>query len=74
MELLAPSTRIDCPRCGAPFSNLERVPRRSIDRLVSLISEQHRYRCRSTGCGWVGNHPAKRISASGAPPMERHYW
>jgi hypothetical protein len=37
------------------------VKRRPIDRLVSLIWPQYRYRCRSMGCGWEGNFPVKRI-------------
>jgi len=59
-----------CPRChGSGWSaNLIRVKRRLIDRLVSLIWPLHRYRCRSMGCGWEGNFPAKRIPLlSGAP-------
>jgi hypothetical protein len=35
--------------------NLERVPRRFTDRLISLIRPLHRYRCHSIGCGWEGN-------------------
>jgi hypothetical protein len=46
-----------CPRCQGA---VVRVPRRVIDRVVSLISPRHRYRCQSIGCGWEGNLPAKR--------------
>jgi hypothetical protein len=73
-NVLAKSITDGCPRCDAARSSLERVPRRSIDRLISLIWLQHRYRCRSMGCGWVGNLPARHLSANGVPHMDRHYW
>jgi hypothetical protein len=73
-DMLARSITEGCPRCGAPLSSLERVPRRNIDRLISVVWLQHRYRCRSTGCGWVGNFPAKDLEANGVPRMDRHYW
>ena len=43
-----------CPICSGP---VERVRRRFIDRLVSLITPVHRYRCQAKGwgCGWEGN-------------------
>ena len=45
-----------CPECNAP---VERVQRRFIDRLVSMITLVHRYRCRDHGwgCDWEGNLP-----------------
>jgi len=46
-----------CPRCQGA---VVRIRRRAIDRLVSLFSARHRYRCQSIGCGWEGNLPAKR--------------
>jgi hypothetical protein len=46
-----------CPRCnGAVY----RVPRRFIDRCVSLFKPVHRYRCSEMGCQWEGNLPAKQ--------------
>jgi hypothetical protein len=61
-----------CPRCGGGSSHLElqRIPRRAVDRLLSAFHTIHRYRCRATGCGWVGNlavvgHPA---NAAVSPP------
>lgn len=41
-----------CPDC---HSTLNRVPRRFIDRLLSLVYPVHRYRCRSFDCNWEGN-------------------
>jgi hypothetical protein len=34
---------------------VNRVPRRFIDRLLSLAYPVHRYRCRSFICTWEGN-------------------
>jgi hypothetical protein len=41
-----------CPKCGGPAC---RVPRRPVDRLMSLILPQHRYKCESPDCRWEGN-------------------
>jgi hypothetical protein len=41
-----------CPDC---HSSLNRVPRRFIDRLVSLVYPVRRYHCRSFDCDWEGN-------------------
>ena len=41
-----------CPEC---HSGLNRVRRRFIDRLLSLVYPVHRYRCRSFDCNWEGN-------------------
>lgn len=45
-----------CPKCSGPVI---RVHRRLIDRLVSMITLAHRYRCREhgLGCDWEGNLP-----------------
>lgn len=45
-----------CSKCNGP---VERVRRRFIDRLVSMITLVHRYRCREHGwgCDWEGNIP-----------------
>jgi hypothetical protein len=53
----------ECPRChgSGSLSVLERIKRRFIDRLVSVIWPRHRYHCRSMGCGWEGNLPAERV-------------
>lgn len=40
-----------CPACG---SELTRVPRRTLDRGVSLILPVHRYACKRPTCGWQG--------------------
>ena len=45
-----------CPHCNGP---IKRIPRRFIDRLLSMFSSIHRYRCRSMQCGWEGNLPEK---------------
>lgn len=43
-----------CPKCSGPVI---RVRRRYIDRLISLVTPVHRYRChaKGLGCGWEGN-------------------
>ncbi len=46
-----------CPRCRGP---VVRVRRRALDRLVSLVSPRHRFRCAGFGCGWEGTLRAKR--------------
>ena len=53
----------ECPRChgSGSLSILERINRRFIDRLVSVIWPRHRYHCRSMGCGWEGNLPVERV-------------
>ncbi len=45
-----------CPHCNGP---VDRVHRRFVDRLISLVKPVHRYRCRSKGwgCDWEGNLP-----------------
>jgi uncharacterized protein with PIN domain len=45
-----------CPLCNGA---IKRIPRRFIDRLLSMFSPVHRYRCRSMRCGWEGNLPEK---------------
>ena len=46
-----------CPKCGA---DLDRIRRTSIDRLVSVFYEVHRYKCHSSRCDWSGlRHPLK---------------
>ena len=41
-----------CPDCGA---DLDRIPRRFIDRVSSLLFPSQRYRCRTFACRWEGN-------------------
>ena len=41
-----------CPEC---HSSVNRVPRRFIDRVLSLVYPVHRYHCRSFDCNWEGN-------------------
>jgi hypothetical protein len=40
-----------CPRC---LGGLNRVPRSSLDRLISLVVPVRRYRCRALACAWKG--------------------
>ena len=40
-----------CPACGVAA---HRTRRRILDRVVSLIVLQHRYRCGAIGCTWEG--------------------
>lgn len=41
-----------CPRCNG---RVTRIPRRSVDVLISAFTRTRRYRCRSPACGWEGN-------------------
>ena len=43
-----------CPACGEP---LTRIPRRPVDRLLSLFRPVHRYQCTVLECEWQGNLP-----------------
>jgi hypothetical protein len=45
-----------CPRCK---NSVIRIPRRFIDRVISVVHPIHRYRCRSFICNWEGNVPYK---------------
>ena len=49
----------ECPRCEGAA---DRVQRRLIDRIISLILPRRRYRCESRGCGWEGNLPPRSRS------------
>lgn len=48
------SLKHTCPECS---DLVYRVPRRLIDRLISLFSPVQRYRCFSPYCTWEGNMP-----------------
>jgi len=41
-----------CPDCGG---DVDRIPRRFIDRISSAIVYSQRYRCRGFSCRWEGN-------------------
>lgn len=41
-----------CPVCGK--YNTIRIPRRPIDRLLSLFGKVRRYRCAQPECHWEG--------------------
>jgi len=41
-----------CPVCNA---STHRIPRRFIDRLLSIFMPVRRYRCQSMKCTWEGN-------------------
>lgn len=41
-----------CPCCDA---KLIRIPRRPVDRLLSLLAPVQRFRCTNFQCQWVGN-------------------
>jgi hypothetical protein len=43
---------LTCPVCG---TELTRIRRRFIDRLVSAVRPVRRYRCHSFACHWEGN-------------------
>jgi hypothetical protein len=61
MEASARNPTIECPWCGG--SSLERVHRRPVDRLISLVWPQRRYRCHSLGCEWQGNRSAQGLQS-----------
>lgn len=44
-------SRLTCPLCS---HDLIRVARRPVDRLLSLVAPQCRYRCRQHDCQWEG--------------------
>jgi hypothetical protein len=44
---------------------VNRVPRRFIDRLLSLVFPVHRYHCSSIICHWEGNLPYKAPYSEG---------
>ncbi len=54
-----------CPECGGPMA---RIPRRLIDRVLSLVRPVQRYRCRNFACQWVGN---VRVPRGGNEPTDR---
>jgi hypothetical protein len=68
MEASARNLTIECARCGG--SNLERVRRRLVDRLISLAWPQRRYRCHSLGCQWQGNRSAKGLQSPDVLPQQ----
>jgi uncharacterized protein with PIN domain len=51
-----------CPHCNGPIA---RVPRRVVDRLMSLIRPRHRYRCVAIRCDWIGNLRQNRVALLG---------
>lgn len=40
-----------CPRCSG---ETDRIPRRTLDFMVSVLVRVRRYRCMSLGCNWEG--------------------
>ena len=40
-----------CPRCSG---ETDRIPRRALDFMVSVLVPVRRYRCLSMGCNWEG--------------------
>jgi hypothetical protein len=52
-----------CPLCKAPVN---RISRRFIDRVISVVHPVHRYRCDSFICNWEGNLPYKTLDSD--PP------
>lgn len=62
---LSTTTRVRhaCPLCAL---DLVRIPRRPLDRIASLFSPQHRYRCLSHACQWEGTMPVRRLTTDGS--------
>jgi hypothetical protein len=50
-----------CPKCGA--QDLTRIPRRLIDRFLSLFTGVRRFRCTHVECMWEGNLRRKKPSS-----------
>jgi len=48
---------VPCPRCGN--TNLLRIHRHPLDRLLSLVRPVYRFRCAAFGCDWEGTLPQK---------------
>ncbi|TAK90883.1 MAG: hypothetical protein EPO06_06045 [Burkholderiaceae bacterium] len=60
-----------CPLCGG---DLLRVPRRPLDRLVSVVRPVGRYRCMAMQCQWEGNLRRPRNGRDAASsPAPRQY-
>jgi hypothetical protein len=47
-----------CPLCNA---RVNRISRRLIDRVISVVHPVHRYRCDSFTCHWEGNLPCNAL-------------
>lgn len=62
MKSLA-SHRLVCPHCQTP---VKRVPRRVLDRLISLFVPIWRFGCPAPRCGWSG------LVRRGAPGTHRY--
>ena len=56
-----------CPRCGG---DLRRVPRRSMDRLISILVQVRRYECRSPNCQWQGTLRVRRAVERKEPTLK----
>jgi predicted RNA-binding Zn-ribbon protein involved in translation (DUF1610 family) len=56
MDAVSRHVKRSCPQCG---DAVLRVPRRLVDRAISLIRPVHRYQCTSLECGWQGNLPLR---------------
>jgi hypothetical protein len=69
-EAIGPAVgRPMCPRC---LGVLNRVPRRTLDRLISLLVPVRRYRCCMLACAWEGALRNSRF-ALGPGDDTRHY-
>jgi hypothetical protein len=55
-----------CPQCGGA---VYRIPRRFIDRLISLVRPVRRYQCVALECAWIGNMPRGPVPDEHAVPM-----
>ena len=56
-----------CPMCG--MGGLLRIRRRFIDRVLSLIVRQRRFRCTHVGCQWEGNLRERRPGRNQFRPL-----
>jgi hypothetical protein len=54
---LASGEGVRCPRCGN--TDLLRIHRRLLDRLLSCVRPVYRFRCADPRCAWEGTLPQK---------------
>lgn len=59
-----PTQEGECPLC---HGTVYRIPRRTLDRLLSRFVLVHRYHCGTMICGWQG---AMRVKRQPQPPLD----
>ena len=59
---------VRCPCCGN--TDLLRIHRQLLDRLLSCVRPVYRFRCAHPGCSWEGTLPQKWFASD---RYRRHY-